>query len=257
MVVEDEARRVVLGAVDDAGLQRAEYLIIPHRDAVAAERVHHVDEHRIAHHAHLETLQIVDAFNRLFRVIHAACAGIHPGEANQPGIGVVADLIEQLLADRAVDDFLHMIDAAKQERQIEDVEVVDDRSQCPDADPGELQRADLRLLDRLFLAAQLHRGIHLDAEPAPGRRFELFPHLFDRLDSRIALGMHVGCLEHHFLVGRFGAGADQTKQQYRDRELQRTASIHDVSLPSRVVPYWRIPRRRLDTRKSGFLPRFP
>src|SRR5215471_10650874 len=34
MVVEHEARRVVLGAVDNAGLQRAEHLIVAHGDAV-------------------------------------------------------------------------------------------------------------------------------------------------------------------------------------------------------------------------------
>jgi hypothetical protein len=39
MIAEDIARRVVLGAVDDAGLQRTEHLVVTHRDAVAAERV--------------------------------------------------------------------------------------------------------------------------------------------------------------------------------------------------------------------------
>jgi hypothetical protein len=43
----------------------------------------------------------------------------------------------------------HMSRVAKQKRQVEDVEVVDHRAQGADADPGELQCADLRLLDRL------------------------------------------------------------------------------------------------------------
>src|SRR5881394_2899599 len=74
MVVEDKARRIVLGAVDDAGLQRAEYLVVTHRDAVRAKRVRHVDEDRIADDADLEPLQIGDALDRPLRVVKAARA---------------------------------------------------------------------------------------------------------------------------------------------------------------------------------------
>src|SRR6516225_9537663 len=61
----------------------------------------------------------------------------------------------------------------KRERWIEDVEIVHDRPQCAHTDARQLQGADLGLLDRLFFDAELHRGVHLDAEPLPGRRLEL------------------------------------------------------------------------------------
>jgi hypothetical protein len=100
-----------------------------------------------------------------------------------------------------------MLGAAKQERQVEDIEVVDHRPQRADADPGELQGADLRLLDRLLLAAELHRRIHLDAEPAAGCRFELFSHILDGLYGRVAFGVNVRRLEDGLLVGRPRAAA--------------------------------------------------
>ena len=83
VVVEHEARRVVLGAVDHAGLQRVEHLVVAHRDAVAAERVHHVDEHRVAHDAELHALEVGDGLDRLLGVVEAARAGIHPAQRRQ------------------------------------------------------------------------------------------------------------------------------------------------------------------------------
>ncbi len=51
-----------------------------------------------------------------------------------------------------------------------------------------MERADLRLLDRLFLAAELHRGEHLHGEPAVGRGVELLAEVFDRDHRRVAGG---------------------------------------------------------------------
>jgi hypothetical protein len=48
VVVEHEARRIVLCAVDDARLQCIEHLVVTHRDTVPPSRFHHVHEHRIA-----------------------------------------------------------------------------------------------------------------------------------------------------------------------------------------------------------------
>ena len=53
VVLREQRRRVVLGAVDHAGLQRAVELVEAHRDAVAAHRVHRLDEDRVAHHPDL------------------------------------------------------------------------------------------------------------------------------------------------------------------------------------------------------------
>jgi hypothetical protein len=44
-------------------LQSAEHLIVIHGDTVAAERIHHVDEHRIADDTNLEALEIGEPVN--------------------------------------------------------------------------------------------------------------------------------------------------------------------------------------------------
>jgi hypothetical protein len=123
-----------------------------------------------------------------------------------------------------------VLGAAKQERQVEDVEVVDDGPQRPDADPGELQGADLSLLDRLLLPAQLHRRVHLDAEPTPGCRFELLPHVLDRLNRWIAFGMDVRCLQNQLLIRRVRTAEGRPEQHCRRRQMQNSPSDNHMSL---------------------------
>ena len=78
MIVEHKARRIVLGSVDNAGLKRIEDLVISHRDAVGAERVGHVHEHRVADDAHLQALQVGDGLDWPLGVVETSGAGIHP-----------------------------------------------------------------------------------------------------------------------------------------------------------------------------------
>jgi len=108
------------------------------------------------------------------------------------------------LADRAVDHLLHVRGVAEQERQIEYVEIVDHRPDRADADAGKLDGADLRLLDRFLFAAKLHGGVHLHAEPAVRRLFELLAEIFDGDDSRIAGRMDVRGFELRFASARAG-----------------------------------------------------
>ena len=232
MVVEHEARLIVLRPVDDTGLKRGEHLVVTHRHAVAAERIHHVDEHRVAHHPHLEALEVVDAADRPLGVVHVAGARIHPCEADQIGRRVVGDLVEQLLADRAVDHRLHMRGVAEQERQAEDVEVRDHRSERADTDPDQRDRADLRLLDRLLFAAELHRGVHLNAEAAVGRLGQRRAHVLDGLNRRIALRMNVGRFEDELVIGRgkrCRTGHDQPRaaKNRRARAYRMAPGDHD------------------------------
>src|SRR3546814_1214538 len=68
-----------------------------------------------------------------------------------------------------------------------------------DRDAGHGQRADLRLFQELLLAAQLHCGIDLDAEPAVGRVLQLLAHALHGRDRGIADRMDVGRFEDHVL----------------------------------------------------------
>ena len=99
----------------------------------------------------------------LLAVVDVARAGIHPGEADEAGGRMVGDLLQELRADLAVDHLVHVVDVAEDVGQIEDVELGHDRAHDADRDARHGERADLRLLQKLLLAAELHRGIDLDA----------------------------------------------------------------------------------------------
>src|SRR4029450_7291076 len=83
-------------------------LIHAHGHAVAAERVHGVDEDRIAHHADLQPLEVVDRADRFPAVVDVARPGIHPAQADQAGGRMIGELLQELGADRAVDHLLHV-----------------------------------------------------------------------------------------------------------------------------------------------------
>jgi hypothetical protein len=118
-------------------------------------------------------------------------------------------------------------DVAEHERQVEHVELVDDRADRPDGDAGQRQRPHLGLLDHLLLAAELHRREHLDGEPAVRRLLEFLAHADHGLDGRVAERVHVARLEHHLLLG---AGAGQRAQAERERagERQPRSAVHSI-----------------------------
>ena len=89
---------------------------------------------------------------------------------------------------------------AEHVRQVEHVEIVDHRAEHADRNARKGDGADLRLLDRFLLAAELHRRIHLHGDPAVGGLLELLAEIFDGDDGRIPGRVHVGCLEHQFLL---------------------------------------------------------
>jgi hypothetical protein len=187
----------------DPGLHRRVELVEAHGDAVAAHGVHGLDEDRVAHHAHLHALQVRGLGHRLVR-IDVARARVHPAQRDEARLRIAADLLEQLRSDRAVDHLAHVLLVAKDERQVEDIELVDHRAHGAHGDARDLQRPHLGLLDHLLLASELHRGVHLDRDPAVGGRFELLAHALDGLDRRIAERMDVARLPHHFLLRQGG-----------------------------------------------------
>ena len=168
------------------------------------------------------------ARDRLLAVVDVAASGVHPAQADQAGGRMVGQLLEQLVADRTVDHLLHVRVVAEHERQVEHVDLRHDRAHRADADARDRKRADLRLLDHLLLAAELHRRIHLHAQPAAGRCFELLAHAHDRLDRRIAERMHVGRLQHELLLGESGLGEIYCRcAERRDgAEAEHGAAIH-------------------------------
>ena len=132
---------------------------------------------------------------------------------------MVGELLEHLVADRPVHDFLGVRRISENERQVEHVELRHERAHRTDADAGDLQGADLRLLDHLLLAAELHGGVHLDADARIGGGCELLAHALHRLDGGIAEGMHVGGLQHDLGLGEGSGNPDRTHGQSRQTEF--------------------------------------
>ena len=88
----------------------------------------------------------------------------------------------------------------EQERHVDDIDIVDDRAHCPDADAQHLDGADLSLLNGFLFAAQLHRWKHLDREPALSGDLELLAEVFSCRHRWVARGLNVGCLENRFCL---------------------------------------------------------
>jgi hypothetical protein len=106
------------------------------------------------------------------------------------------------------------------------------RADGADADAGELDGADLRLLDRLLLAAELHRGVHLQRQPAARRLTQFLVEVVDGDDRRIAGRMHVGGLERC----RRGGGARRHGAACGQRAERQGGSAYNISSVHRFLP---------------------
>ena len=194
------ARLVVLRAVDHAGLHRIDQLVEAHRDAVAAEGVHGVDEHGVAHHSDLEPLEVVDRLDRLLAVVDVTGAGIHPAQADQIRLRMSESFLSSSSPIGPSITFSMCASSRNMKGRLNTFSLRHDRAHRTDADARDRERADLRLLDHLLFAAELHRRKHLDAQTSVGCGLELLAHLDDRFHRRIAERMHVGRLEHELLL---------------------------------------------------------
>jgi hypothetical protein len=141
-------RPVVFRTVDDAGLDRRIDLAIGHRRGVGAKRSHHVDEDVGLHDADLHALEVLDRPDRLDLVVEAARAAVIEGEAD------IAMRLERqdVVADRAVHDPVHVVNALEDVGQRDDLGFLDQVVERAHRDAVQIDHAELGLLDRvLFL----------------------------------------------------------------------------------------------------------
>src|SRR5207245_2336306 len=110
--------------------------------------------------------------------------------------------LDEIATERPLHHLCQVPVVAADERQVEDVELVTHRAHGTDRNARELQSTELRLLDHLLLAPELHQGIHLQRDAAAGRGLDLLAHAHDGLDRRIAERMHIGRLPHRLLLGK-------------------------------------------------------
>ena len=153
-------------------------------------------------------LQVGRRAHRLLGV-EAARAAVHPAQRHQPG-RAGADLVQQLLADRAVDDLAHVRLVAEDEGHVEHVHVRHHRADHAQRNARDLDRAELHLLDHFLLAAEHAAREHLQLDAALRARFELLAHVLHRDDGRVAGRVGVGSLEREGLrLGAEGEGGRQ------------------------------------------------
>ena len=183
------ARPVVLGAVDDAGLDRRIDLAVRHRRGIGAERVHHVDEDVGLDDAELHALEIRRRVDRLLGIVEGARAGIVEGERHQ---AVRLERLQDLVADRAVHRLVHVIDRAEDEGQGRDGGFGNEIVERPHIDAVQIDHAEPGLLDRVLLLAELRRVEDLHLEAPVGSLLEQSAEIFHRLDGRIAVRVDVG-----------------------------------------------------------------
>ena len=122
-------------------------------------------------------------------------SGVEPAESDQVRGWMIADPVEQLPSDRAIQHAPRMRRVTKQEWQIEHVQIVDHVPQGPDADTRDGQRAELCLLDFLLLATELHRRVEPHREATARGVGEFLTHVFKRDDTGVAQGMRIGGLQ--------------------------------------------------------------
>ena len=154
---------VVLGPVDDPGLQAGVDLAVGHRRRVGAERFHHRDEQVRLLHADLHALEVGQPLDRLLRGVDGARATVVEG---QPDHALAGHGGQDLVADRAVEHVVHVLDRAEHEGQRDRDGLGHHVVERPGTDAHHVEPADLELLDRVALGAQRARGIDLHAELA-------------------------------------------------------------------------------------------
>jgi hypothetical protein len=123
-------------------------------------------------------------------------------------------------------------------RNGEDIEIRNHGPERADADARQLDRAQLGLLDRLLLAAELHGREHLDGEPAAGRLLELLAHADHGFDRGIPQRMNVRRFQHHGVGGQGAAdrrAAGDAEQRHREATPKRFTSNHHRNPPFQLL----------------------
>ena len=226
----DEGRPVVLCAVDQPGGKAGQHLAIGQFDRIGAQCLDHVRHQFRLLHANAKSLEIGERTHRAHAVIDRTCAGIVEGEADE---SERFEAVQDLVADRAVQHLLHMLDRAEQERHRQHIhrrhEVPDQR----DIGAIEIDRTGAGLLDRLLFLAQLARMENADMQSSAAAFLHQAAHIAQRLDGRIVLALGIGGAK----FARQHARRRQRQQQRNDEGQgpRKVGAVHRQRLPLVMV----------------------
>ena len=194
---------VVLGAVNDAGLQRGVNVAVGHGDGNTAQIAHHVGLALHILHADLQALQVGGRADGAILRVEGACAG---GVIGQRDKAVVTGGEEEVLHLLRVHDMVEVIGIVEDIGQAEGVEgiVVGGQTGCRNLGHGD--NAGLQLLKVLVFAAELAVGEDLDLDAAIGLFRDLVRELGHGDVDRVGLGQAVGQSQHQRVLGAVAGG---------------------------------------------------
>ncbi len=224
-------RPVVLGAVDDAGLDGRIDLAIGHRHGIGAERLHHRHEDVGLHDAELQAGEVGHRVDRTLGIVEGARAAVIEGQADEV---VRREGVEDLLADRAVHDVMHVLDRAEDVGQRRDLGLGDDVVERPEADAVHVDDAELRLLDGVLLFAELRAEVDVEAQAAAGLVLDDLADVLDGLDGRIAVRMGIGRpqgdIARHAGAGQGNADSQRAESSFNQAHVSFLRSWLSQSL---------------------------
>ena len=193
-----QGRFVVLGAVDDAGLQRGVDIAVGHGDRDAAEVAHHIGLALHILHADLQALQVCRGADGLILRVEGTCAG---GVVGQRDKAVVAGREEEVLHLLGVHDVVEVGGVIEDIGQAEGIErfVVGGQAGGRDFRHGDNTR--LQLLEVFVLAAKLAVGEDLDLDAAIGLFGDFVGKLGHGDMDSVGLRQAVGQRQHQRVLG--------------------------------------------------------
>ena len=107
--------------------------------------------HLVLHGAHLQSGRVAGRVDGALAVGHVAKSVLRPGQTDQ---AFGADLLEQVLTDRAVHDLARVVVVAEQERNVHDLHLGHEIAQGAGGGVHEILRAQLHGFDHLAFTAQ-------------------------------------------------------------------------------------------------------
>jgi hypothetical protein len=160
-------------------------------------------QHLGAEDAHLEALEIVRLLQRLVRA-HLLEAVV-PERQALDALGV--ELVEQLLADRALRDEVGLLEAVEQVGQVEGLEIAQPhRAELAQRRREHLHRAELQRLELLLVLVERAGRVDLDLHAALGVLLGVLLEVLEGLVLRRVRRVHVADLDHDRRHGRLRRG---------------------------------------------------
>ena len=222
-----QTRRIILGPVDYALLERGIKLAPVDRRGLSAHRIYHLQCDRALLDANLHPSQIGRRIDRLFDRIKTACPGTVKAQA--PKTLLFAGC-QELFSNIAKEHIPVMLSIAKDIRQPQNLHLLDEALHHRRRRLGHGKRPHLHAFEAFLLRAKLLGGIYLDLHRPSGFLSDLLRHELHSLVNGMVHVEPVGKFEH--LDARIVLAAPRKghKGHTKNRQIRDTAkSLHDAT----------------------------